>query len=213
MQNVGSERSLVPSESGIESVFDPEIENLIGLLSRPTHALTQGEYDDNMAKRQESVNKFLVRGSAETVRKLFERIRQLDEKQPIKIDLSMLEISGKILGGLYLPGANLSRLVIARSDISGGNLAGSDLTEAVATMTIMRGIVATGSNWDNAVMIRADLSGGRFVGCTFINTNMMNVIVDRETNFTGAVFLGTNLGRTDLSIANTTGAVFQGIRR
>lgn len=204
---------VVPSEASVERVIDPEIDNLIKLLSRPTQALTTEKYVDSIAKRQEAVSKFLLRGSAETLRKFFERIKQLEAKQPIKLDLSMLEVSGRVLGGLYLPGANLDKLIFTESDITGSDLTGAVLTEAVASRAIMRGAIAAGSNWSNAVIPGADMSGGRFVGSIFINTIMPDVIVDKDTNFAGAVFIGTYIGRTDLSITNTTGAIFRGLRR
>jgi uncharacterized protein YjbI with pentapeptide repeats len=214
ISNDDQEKGLISSlGSEIERVNDPEIDNLIDLLSRPAQGLATEEYLDSIARRQEAVSKFLLRGSAETLRKLFERIKQWETKQPIKLDLSMLEISGRVLGGLYLPGANLDKLVFTESDITGSDLTGSILTEAVAPKAIMRGVIAAGSNWSNAVIPGADMSGGRFVGSIFINTIMPDVIVDKDTNFTGAVFIGTYIGRTDLSIAHTTGAIFRGLRR
>ena len=98
-------------QANIESLQDAEIDRLIVLLSRPTQALTAEEYSGNIEKRQEAVSKHLLRGGSDTLRRFFERIRQMEEKQPVKIDLSMLEISGKLLSGLYLPAANLEKLV------------------------------------------------------------------------------------------------------
>lgn len=197
----------------LEVPQDAVIEELIQLLSRPTQPLTTEAYGDSIRKRQEAVNAFLNRGGAETLRRLFERIKQVEAREPIKIDLSMLEVSGRILGDLYLPGANLEKLIFTDSDISGSNLHSANLTAAVATDAIMRGIIGTGSNWTNAVIPGADLSGARFVGARFINTDMTDVKVDEQTNFAGAKFVGTYLGRTDLSAANLVGAVFRGIRR
>lgn len=209
-KNPNSEGSLVPSESGIESILVPEIDDLIKILSRPARALTGDELDDSIRKRQEAVDTHLFRGGPEILTLLFERIKQIEarQKQPIKIDLSMLNMSEKILSGLYLPAANLRRLLFVDSDLTG-----STLTEAVAPRAIMRGIIATGSNWSNAIIPGADMSGGRFVGSLFINTVMPDVIIDKDTNFAGAIFVGAYIGRTDLSIANTTGAIFRGIRR
>jgi hypothetical protein len=191
---------------------DKEIDGLIALLSKPTQALTSDEYLESIAKRQEAVNRFLVRGGADTVRRLFDRIRDYEKKSPIRLDLSMLEMSGRLLGALHLPDANLEKWIFTDSDITGSNLYGANLTEAVAPRAIMRRVVATGSNWENAVIPKADLSGARFIGATFENTVMTDVIVSPETNFAGALFIGTHLGRTDLSQANTVGAVFRGIR-
>jgi uncharacterized protein YjbI with pentapeptide repeats len=208
------EKSLIfAPESGIELVSDPEMDNLITLLSQPTQDLNKEEYDNSIAKRQEAVSKFLLRGSAKILERLVDKIKQLEAKRPVKLDLSTLEVSGKILSGLYLPGANLDKLIFTGSDISGSDITGSSLTEAVAPRAKMCGITATGSNWTSAVIPEADMCGGRFIGCVFINTVMSGIRVDRETNFAGALFIGTYLGHVDLSIPNMTGAVFRGIRR
>lgn len=204
---------LVVPNAEIESLQDAEIDRLIEMLSRPTQALTADEYLQSMAKRQEAVDKHLLRGGAETLRRFFERVRHLEEKQPIKIDLSMLQISGKLLSGLYLPGANLGKLIFTDSDLTGANLTAANLTAAVGIGAIMRGAIATGAKFTDAVLVDADLSGGRFIGCTFINADLTDVIVDRDTNFAGSRFFGTHLNGVNLSITNTTGAVFRGIRR
>lgn len=211
--NASSSISLDLPHAAIEPLQDAEINNLIELLSRSTQALTAEEYLDSIAKRQEAVNKHLLRGGVDTLRRFFERIKQLEGKQPIKIDLSMLEISGRLLSGLYLPGANLEKLIFTESDITGSNLTASKLIAAVANGVIMRGVIATGADFTDAILVRSDISGGRFIGCTFINTQMTDVIVDKDTNFAGARFIGTYLSGVDLSITNTTGAVFRGIRR
>ena len=125
----------------------------------------------------------------------------------------MLEISGKLLSGLYLPASNLQRLIFSDSDLTGANLTGANLTEAVASGAIMRAMVATGANFTNAILNESDLSGARLIGCTFINTQMSNVKVDKDTNFAGSRFFGTYLNGVDLSVTNTVGAVFRGIRR
>ena len=190
-----------------------ELDELIGLLSRHTQALTADEYLESIAKRQEAVDKHLFRGGADTLRRFFERIRQLEEKQPIKIDLSMLEVSGKLLSGLYLPGANLEKLIFTESDLTGSNVTGANLTGTLGNGVIMRGMIAAGADFTDAVIPHADLSGGRFMACTFVNTVMTNVRVDKDTNFAGAKFIGTYLGGVDLSVTNKTGAVFRGIRR
>jgi uncharacterized protein YjbI with pentapeptide repeats len=207
------DKLVVPEQSGLEVAPDTSIESLIQMLSRSTQALTTEEYVDSIRQRQEAVDKFLLRGGVETLRKFFDRIRQLEEKDTISLDLSMIEISGKILSGLYLPGANLDKLIFTESDISGSNLTGASLNEAVAPRAIMRGVIATGANFSNAVLPGVDMSGGRFVGGIFINTVMPDVIIDSSTNFAGALFIGTYIGRTDLSVANTAGAVFRGLRR
>ena len=209
----GANEGLAIPHTEIEIAQDAEIDNLIELLRRPTQALTAEEYVDSIAKRQEAVSKHLLRGGVDTLRRFFDRVRQLDEKQPIKIDLSMLEISGKLLSGLYLPAANLEKLIFTDSDITGANLTSSKLIAAVANRAIMRGVIANGADFTDAVLVRSDMSGGRFIGCTFINTQMTDVIVDKDTNFAGAIFIGTYLNGVDLSITNTTGAVFRGIRR
>src|SRR5258708_1142661 len=99
----GTEQSnsgLVPSpHADIEVPQDPEIETLIALLSRPTEALTRDEYLDSIAKRQEAVEQHLLRGGVETLRRFFERIRQMEDRQPVRMDLSMLEFSGRLLSG------------------------------------------------------------------------------------------------------------------
>lgn len=204
---------LVPSELGLEIPADAEIDQLIDLLSRPTQGLSQEEYLESIAKRQEAVSQHLLRGGGETLRRFFEKVRQLEARRPVKLDLSMLEVSGKILSGLYLPGANLEKLIFTGSDLTGAELTGANLMEAVATRAILRGVVATGANFTNAVLPGADLSSGRFIGATFVNTVMPDIIIDRDTNFAGALFIGTYLGNTDLSVANTVGAIFRGIRR
>lgn len=211
--NASSSISLDLPRVDIEPLQDVEIERLIEVLSRPTQALTAEEYLDSMAKRQEAVSKHLLRGGVETLRRFFERIRQQEAKQPIKIDLSMLQISGRLLSGLYLPGANLEKLIFTESDITGSNLTASKLMAAVANGAIMRGVIATGANFTDAVLTGADLSGGRFIGCYFINTDLTDIRVDRDTNFAGARFIGTYLSGVDLSVTNTTGAVFRGVRR
>lgn len=103
----GANEGLVLPNTELEILPDAQLDSLIGLLSRPTQALTAEEYLDSIAKRQEAVSKHLLRVGVDTLRRFFERIKQLEAKQPVKIDLSMLEISGKLLSGLYLPGANL----------------------------------------------------------------------------------------------------------
>ena len=200
-------------DSDLETLPDQEIDNLIQLLSTPTQALTHEEYIDSIARRQAAVSRHLLRGGVETLRRFFQRIKEIEERKPLHLDLSMLEVSGKLLSGLYLPGANLEKFIFTESDLTGSNLTGSNLTEAVAPGAIMRGVIATGSNFTNAVLPGADLSGARLIGCTFINTVMPDVIVDRDTNFAGSRFVGTYLGNTDLSITNTAGAIFRGVRR
>lgn len=212
-ENALSSINLDLPHAGIELLQDAEIDRLIVLLSRPTQALTAEEYVGNIEKRQEAVSKHLLRGGADTLRRFFERVRQLEEKQPIKIDLSMLEISGKLLSGLYLPAANLEKLVFTDSDLSGSNLCSANLNAAVANGAIMRGVIATGANFTDAVLPGADLSGGRFIGCTFTNTHLNDIKVDKDTNFVGAKFIGTYLNGVDLKVANISGAVFRGIRR
>jgi uncharacterized protein YjbI with pentapeptide repeats len=198
----------------VESGRDSEINNLIALLSRSTQALSQEEYFDSMVKRQEAVDKFLVRGGSESVRRLFQRIKQIEESEgrTIKLDLSMLEISGKLLGDLYLPGANLEKLIFSLTDISGSNIQGSRLVEAVAPRATMRNINAKGTNWTDAIAPGADASGSAFIGSRFINTDMNEWIVDRQTNFAGCVFINVYAAGVDFSIPNTVGAVFRGIR-
>lgn len=112
------------------------------MLSRPTQALTSEEYLESIAKRQEAVSKHLLRGGVDTLRRFFERIKQLEERRPLTIDLSMLEVSGRLLSGLYLPAANLEKLVFTESDLAGSNLTGSNLTGAVANTSgaVFRGI-------------------------------------------------------------------------
>jgi uncharacterized protein YjbI with pentapeptide repeats len=211
----GKDEIIVPSGSGgeFEALQLEVIDNLIDLLSRPTQGLTAGEYGESIAKRQEAVSKFLIRGGSETLRRFFDRIKELETTKPIKIDLSMLEISGKLLSGLYLPGANLEKLIFTDSDITGAELTGANLSEAVAVRAKMRSIRASGADFTSAVIPGADLSGAWLVGCTFINTVMPDVIVDKNTNFSGALFIDPFLGKTDLSVAHTTGAVFRGARR
>ncbi len=199
--------------SDLELPQDAVVENLIRLLSHSTQALTHEEYMDSTRKRQDAVDKFLIRGGVESLRRFFNRVKQLEEQESIKLDLSMLEISDKLLGGLYLPGANLEKLIFSMSDISGSDIRAARLTGVVATGAVMRGIIATGSNWTDAVAPGADASGGRFVGCRFINTDMTDWIVDRDTNFAGAIFISTYIGNMDLSVPNTVGAVFRGLRR
>lgn len=211
--SASSAGGLVLPHADIESLQDAEIDRLIEMLSRPTQALTADEYLDSIAKRQEAVSKHLLRGGVDTLRRFFERIRQLEDKQPIKIDLSMLEISGKLLSGLYLPGANLEKLIFTDSDLTGANLTAANLTAAVGIGAIMRGAIATGAKFTDAHIPDADLSGGRFIGCTFINANLTDIKVDKDTNFAGSRFIGTYLSGVNLSVANTTGAVFRGIRR
>lgn len=208
-----SSGNLALPHTDIELLQDAEIDKLIELLSRPTQALTTEEYLESIARRQEAVNKHLFRGGSDTLRRFFERIRQLEGKQPIKLDLSMLEVSGRLLSGLYLPASNLEKLIFTDSDITGSNLTGANLYAAVASGAIMRAIVASGANFTDAIISESDLSGGRFIGCTFINTQMSNIKVDKDTNFAGSRFFGTYLNGVDLSMANTTGAVFRGIRR
>lgn len=209
----GTNEGLAIQHAEIEILQDIEINNLIELLSSPTQALTTEEYLGSIAKRQEAVSKHLLRGGVDTLRRFFERVRQLEGKQPIKIDLSMLQISGKLLSGLYLPGAYLEKLIFTDSDLTGANLTAANLTAAVGNGAIMRGVIATGAKFTDAVLVDADLSGGRFIGCTFINTILEDARVDKDTNFAGARFIGTYLSGVDLSITNTTGAVFRGIRR
>jgi len=210
--SASSAGGLVLPHTDIEPLQDTEIDRLIELLGRPTQALTADEYLDSIAKRQEVVNNHLLRGGVDTLRRFFERIRHLEERKPIKIDLSMLEVSGRLLCGLYLPGANLEKLVFTESDLSGSNLSSANLNAVVANGAIMRGVIATGANFTDAVLPGADLSGGRFIGCTFISTHLNDIKVDKDTNFVGARFIGTYLGGVDLSVANTSGAVFRGIR-
>lgn len=207
---------VVPGISRYEDIVrlpDAETEGLIDLLSRPTQALTSNAYLESIAKRQEAVNKHLLRGGADTLRRLFELIKQREEKMPVKLDLSMLEISGKVLSGLYLPGANLEKIIFTESDLMESNILAANLKASVANRAIMREVIATGADFTDAVMPHVDLSGARLIGCTFVNTIMTDVIVDRETNFAGARFVGTYLAGTDLSRANLTGATFRGIRR
>lgn len=201
------------SEIGIDIPQDAEIDRLIQLFSKPTQALTHEEYRDSIRKRQDAVNKHLFRGGAETLRRFFERIRYLEERQSIKLDLSMLDVSDHILSGLYLPGANLEKLILTGSDITGSELTGANLSDSIATKAILRGVVAAGANFTNAIMPNADLSGGRFMGCIFLNTVMTDVILDEDTNFAGAWFVGSYLGTADLSRANTVGAIFRGLKR
>lgn len=113
-----AQQGLVVPEQGIEIPQDAEIDALIGLLSKPTEALTHEEYLDSIARRQEAVSKHLLRGGVETLRRFFERIRQRELRQPIRIDLSMIEVSGKLLSNLYLPGANLEKIIFTESDLN-----------------------------------------------------------------------------------------------
>ncbi len=211
---VVAQTDFVPSmDTNLDVPQDAEIDRLIEMLSKPSLALTREEHIDSIRKRQDAVNQHLFRGGAETLRRFFERVRYMDEKQSIKLDFSMLDMSEKILSGLYLPGANLEKLIITLSDLTGSELTGANLTDSIATRAIFRGVVAAGADFTNAVMPSADFSSGRFMGCTFINTVMPNVIVDERTNFAGAIFIGAYLGRADLSRTNTVGAVFRGLKR
>jgi len=144
---------------------------------------------------------------------IFERIKQQETKQSIKIDLSMLEVSGRLLSGLYLPAANLEKLIYTESDLTGSNVTGANLSASLGPGAIMRGIIAGGANFTDAIISDADLSGAILVACNFTNTVMPNVKVDKDTNFAGARFIGTYLSGVDLSVANITGAVFRAIRR
>jgi len=86
------------------------------------------------------------------------------------------------------------------------------LSDSIATMAILRGVIAAGAIFNNAIMTQADLAGGRFMGCTFVNTVMTDVKVDEQTNFAGAVFIGTYFGKADLSRTNTVGAIFRSLK-
>jgi hypothetical protein len=214
IESVGGERSVTRRRrSDIELPRDAQIDNLIALLSRPTEGLTDLEYRENTDKRQDAVNKFLVRGGSEGLRRLFGRVKQLEQRESLKLDLSMLEVSGRILSGLYLPGANLEKLIFTLSDISGSELTAARLVAVLAPRSIMRGVIAPGTDWTDGIIPKADMSGGRFIASDFTNTDMTGAIVDRDTNFAGAIFIGTKLGGVDMSLPNTTGAVFRGIRR
>ena len=207
------ETGLVPSEeTSIYVPQDAEIDRLIEMLSQPTQGLTYEEYTDSIRKRQEAVDQRLFRCGVETLRRFFERIRYFEEKRSVKPDLSMLDFSGKILSGLYLPGANLEKLIITGADVTGGELTGANLSDSIATMAILRGVIAAGAIFNNAIMTQADLAGGRFMGCTFVNTVMTDVKVDEQTNFAGAVFIGTYFGKADLSRTNTVGAIFRSLK-
>ncbi len=201
------------SNTDLETIQDPELDELIELLSQPTRALSRDERNASIARRQEVFNKHLLSGGADKLRRFFTVIKQRQQAQPVKLDLSMLEISGKLLTGLYLPGANLEGLVITESDLTGSNLSGANLKAVVGNGTIMRGVIATGANFTDAVFPNADFSGARLIGGTFVNTYLTDAIVDKDTNLVGARFIGTFLGDTDLNITNHPGAIFRGIRR
>lgn len=201
------------ASTDLERIEDPELEDLLDILSQPTQALTTDDYLASIARRQEVVSKHLLRGGAERLRRFFELVKQRELTHPVKIDLSMLEISGKLLSGLYIPGANLEKLVVTESDLSGAFMIGASAIAMVGEGTIMRGAIATGVDFTDGVFPHADFSGGRFIGCRFINTVMTDVIVDEETNFTGSRFVGTYLRGTNLEKANTVGCTFRGLRR
>lgn len=202
------------SSTDLETIQDPDLDELMEILSQPTQALSTDDYIASIARRQEVVSKHLLRGGADRLRRFFELVKQRDQSgHPVKLDLSMLEISGKLLSGLYLPGANLEKLIISDSDLTGSNLYAANLRQVVGAGAIMRGVIATGSVLTDAVFPGADFSGARLIGCTFINSVLTDVIVDRDTNLAGARFIGTHLGGTDIESANTVGATFRGIRR
>lgn len=202
------------SHTDLEAIQDPELDELIELLSQPTRALTRDERNANIARRQEVFNKHLLSGGADKLRRFFALIKQRQQTQPVKLDLSMLEISGRLLTGLYLPGANLEGLVITESDLTGSNLSGANLKAVVGNGAIMRGVIATGADFTDAVFPKADFSGARLIGTTLINTYMQEVIVDKDTNLVGARLIGTFLGDNQdlINITNHPGAIIRGIR-
>ena len=75
-----SSGGLALPRTDIEPLQDPEIDKIIEMLRAPVQALTTDEHSDSMKKRQEAVDKHLLRGGVDTLRKFFERIKQLDAR-------------------------------------------------------------------------------------------------------------------------------------
>lgn len=209
------EEGLVHLEQGMEQVKDPEIEELIDLFREPLRAVQVEEYLEGIQKRQDAMSKYLLAGGPRMLERFFAevKLKERKENKRIKLDLSRLDLSGKILSGVYLPGANLERVTITESELVGADLTAANLNEVVALGAKLTGVIATGANFTSAVLPDADLRGGRFVGCDFTNAILTNVKIDAETNFAGSKFVGAFLDGTDLSPANKMGAIFRGVKK
>ncbi len=195
------------------AVTDKELAEVIALLSKSTQGLTRDEYLESTALRQDAVDRFLFRGGAQTIRRFFDILKQMRETSEVSLDLSMLDFNGKLLSDLYLPGANLEKIIITDSDFSGSNLHSANLTAAIGVNTIFRGADLRGANFTDGLFAGVDLSGARLMGCRFIRTDLTDAVVDPETNFAGSLFVGTFLRNTSLELGRTAGITTRGIIR
>lgn len=202
----------------VESSLNPlqrQIDELIALLSKPTQQLNRDEYLQSLAARQQAVDKFLFRGGSDKLRDFFDRIRQLEDRvgAAIALDLSMLDLNGKLLTDLYLPGANLEKIIITDSDLTNANLHSANLTGAIGVNSILRGADLRGAKFVDGLFAGVDLTDARAMGARFINTDLTDAKLDKSTNFAGSVFIGTYLRGTNLELANIPGITVRGVRR
>lgn len=200
------------SEESIAKASRPEldstIEELIAILEmKNTRFLTGEEAHDDLRKRQDAINKFLLPRGGSLIERFFNRVKDKN----VRLDLSMISLAGYLLEGLRLRYANLEKISLSGCNITGSDITAGILREAVATEIIMDSVIGTGTNFTAAVMPRASLRGGRFVGAIFTDTIMYDALVDSNTNFAGAVFIRTDLRGVDMSLPNTSGALFRDI--
>ncbi|MBD2066692.1 pentapeptide repeat-containing protein [Leptolyngbya sp. FACHB-671] len=130
-----------------------------------------------------------------------------------RADLSRVNLSEADLSNTDLSRANLSRVDLSKTDLRGTNLSGTDLRRANLTGADLSGTDLHGTDLREATLIRANLNGANLTGANLtganlfkaqaLGTNFTQAIleetcvedwsIDRETNFSGAIFAAVGL--------------------
>lgn len=131
----------------------------------------------------------------------------------VRANLREADLSGFIMDGADLVGADLRKSILSGAILRNANLklvkmqeavlVGTDLSASLAQNADMRG-----ANLSNATLTDADYSQCNFENAIFDGAILKNVIL-RKANFSGALLSGADLRGADLSGANLSGAKLQ----
>ena len=139
------------------------------------------------------------------------------------IDLNGIDLSGRELSSIYLPGralvaAQLSRTLfddskllfsdLRHADLSDASLRGTDLSGSTVAFGNLRGAKMSNVSFRDADLSDASLDGADLSGATVVDARLRRTSLV-GANLTGATFKRCFLEGADFTSANTTGTTFE----
>jgi hypothetical protein len=133
---------------------------------------------------------------------------------PQRSGVSRGDLSGALLAGAQLDGANLAEAKLDGANLAGAQLEAADLTEAKLGETNLAGANLGGANLAYAYLNRADLPGADLFEANLLYTNLGEANLSGATltgaNLSGATPIGADLSGAELSGANLSGTPLLG---